>query len=411
MTIAEALNRGWYLRQFCFYGILTLQLFAVLAFGGVEWWAVAVLEIAALIFPLVWWVSAIQGGSIRVRRNPLYLPMLVFGLLVALQYLSGRTVYAPFTRQGLLLLAAYFFLFFVLVNTLESRHQKVVLVMVLAIFGSAVAVFAQVQEFLSNGRIYWWWEPVQGGWIYGPYVNHNHYAGFMNMLVLLPLALALGKVVRGDKIFVMLFLTVLMFSSLVFSASRGGLVSFGGQLLLFGLVFALRRQKKQALAVLVLAVGLAVLVTLVGMVVLEKRFGPAGQVEVAMEGRAVVWRDSLSGIRDHFWTGSGFGTFPVLYPRYKSIPMGLQWRQAHNDYLQLFFETGVVGFFLLGWFLVRMAGHVLPRLLQSNNADFGITLGATAGCLGMLLHSLVDFNMQIPANAMLFFVLCALLTS
>lgn len=407
MNLVDASNRAWHLRQFCFYGILALQLLAVLAFGGVEYWTVALLELAALIFLAVWGVSALLGGSIRLRRNPLYLPMLAFGLLVTLQELTGRTAYAPFTRQGLLLLAADFLLFFVLVNTVESRQQKMTLVVALVVFGAAVALFAEVQDFTSDGRIYWWLEPAQGGWVYGPYVNHNHYAGLMNMLAMLPLALVLGRAVRRDKAFLMLFVTVLMFTSVLFSGSRGGLFAFAGQLVLLAVIFFSRGQKKYVLLAVALAAGLALLTMALGLVALEKRFADADQ---AMGGRVTVWRDSLAAIRQHLWIGTGFGTFAVIYPRFKSTPGTLQWREAHNDYLQLLFETGVVGFLLMGWFLLRLVRHVLP-LLYARDPDFGITLGASLGCFGILLHSLVDFNMQIPANAMLFFVLCALLTS
>ena len=405
----DSLDRGWYLRRACVYGILTLQLFAVLAFGAVEYWSRGTLQLGACLFLALWVASFLLGGALRLRRNPLYFPMLGFGLLVTLQYLAGGTAYLPVTRQGLLLLAAYFWIFLVLVNTVETHEQKMMLVTVLIVFGSALAIFAMAQDFFGNGRLYWWRETVHAKGMYGPYIDHAHYAGLMNMLALMPLGLVLGRTVRGDKVFIMLFLTLLMFVSLIFSGARGGMISFVGQLVLLGLIFLSRRQGRQLLAVLVVAVLLTVLASAVGMVILEKRFETGG-LALARQGRVTVWMDTITGIRDHFWMGTGFGTFEVVYPQYRTRPSDLLWNAAHNDYLQLFLETGIFGFLLMAWFLVRLAVFAAPRLLQDQGPDFGVALGATLGIFGMLIHSLSDFNMQIPANAMMFYVLCALLT-
>ncbi len=408
VTFVDSLDRGWYLRRACVYGILALQLFAVLAFGAVEYWSRGILQLGAFLFLAIWVVSFLLGGTLQLRRNPLYFPMLGFGLLVALQYFTGTTAYVPVTRQGLLLLAAYFLIFLVLVNTLEARDQKMMLVTALIAFGAAIAAFAMAQDFFGNGKLYWWRETIHSKGMYGPYIDHAHYGGLMNMLALMPLSLVLGRTVRGDKVFIMFFLTLLMFVSLIFSGARGGMISFLGQLVLLGLIFLLRRQGRQFLAVLVMASLLTIVASVVGMVVLERRFGsdlgPAGQ------GRIAVWKDTVTAIRDHFWAGTGFGTFETVYPKYRSKPSDLLWNAAHNDYLQLFLETGVFGFLLMAWFVAQMVIFAAPRLLHDRGPDFGVALGAALGIFGILIHSISDFNMQIPSNAMLFFVLCALLT-
>jgi O-antigen ligase len=407
-ALVDVVERDWYLRRFCFFGTLAVQFFAVLAFGAVEYWSVGLLQLAAWLFLAVWCVALYRSPAVRLRRNPLYVPMLAFGALVLFQYLSGRTLYAPATRQNLLLLFCYFAFFVVLTHAADQRQSRRTLALALAAFGAAVAAFALAQDLTNSPRIYWWRELSQGGWLYGPYVNHNHYAGFINMVALLPVALVLGRVVRGDKAFLALFATLLMFASLVFSRSRGGLVAFAAELVLLGAIFAARKQMKHVLVVGVVALILAALTAAVGLAALQERFGVNWQTMA--QGRLMVWKESFAAIRDRPLLGSGLGAFGILYPRYRTTPSSLNWTEAHNDYLQVLFETGIVGLALTIWFVVSLARAALPRLLDTRDPDFGVTLGAALGIFGMLVHSLFDFNMQIPANAMLFFLLCALLT-
>ena len=116
-AMVDAPDRGQVLRKICFGGLLALQMFAVLAYGAVEYWAMAVVRMGSLLLFAVWVASVLMGGSLRLRRNPLFFPMAAFIGLVGLQYLTKRTAYLPSTREALLTLIADFLLFFVLVNT------------------------------------------------------------------------------------------------------------------------------------------------------------------------------------------------------------------------------------------------------------------------------------------------------
>lgn len=408
-AVVDAPDRGWIFRRICFYGILVLQMFAVLAFGAVEYWSIGIIHLVALLLFAGWVGSALVGGTLRLRRNPLFLPMLGFIGWVGIQYLTKQTVYLPATRDALLLLISDFLLFFVLVNTVDTPAEKRPMILTLIGFGALTAVLALAQDFSDTKKLFWWREPSNGGWIYGPYVNHNHYAGFINMLALFPLALVLGRNVRRDKSFVMFALTAVMFASLVFSQSRGGILSFVAEIVILGLVFLKRRQARQLMIVGGAVMLLAMLAGGVGMVVLTTRFD--ARPEKMVEGRAAVWKESLQGIREHFWSGTGLGTFWVEYPRYRSRPSMLRWNEAHNDYIQVFFETGLPGFLLMLWFLWKLGAWVLPRLMNDKDPEFGMILGATLGIAGLLVHSLSDFNLQIPANGLLFLLLCGLATA
>ena len=110
--------------------------------------------------------------------------------------------------------------------------------------------------------------------------------------------------------------------------------------------------------------------------------------------------------------GWGLGTFPTIYPSYRSFYTNLFVNEAHNDYAQLLVETGLLGFGLMLWFLVRLYQYGLPTSRRWEfKWDGAVSLAALLGCTAILFHSFVDFNLQIPANAALFYVLCGLAAS
>jgi O-antigen ligase len=103
--------------------------------------------------------------------------------------------------------------------------------------------------------------------------------------------------------------------------------------------------------------------------------------------------------------GWGLGTFPVVYPEFRSFYTNFFVNEAHNDYLQVLAETGLVGFAITVWFLAVLYGRVRRKLGNwTSNMSAAVTLACTLGITGILVHSLVDFNLQIPANAALFYV-------
>jgi O-antigen ligase len=106
------------------------------------------------------------------------------------------------------------------------------------------------------------------------------------------------------------------------------------------------------------------------------------------------------------------GTFPTVYPGYRSFYTNLFINEGHNDYVQLLVETGLLGFGLMVWFLIRLYQYGLPTSRRWEfKWDAALSLAALLGCTGLLFHSFVDFNLQIPANAAMFYVLCALAAS
>ena len=128
--------------------------------------------------------------------------------------------------------------------------------------------------------------------------------------------------------------------------------------------------------------------------------------------RLDISKDSLRMFFKRPVAGWGLGTFPTVYPSYRSFYTNLFVNEAHNDYAQLLVETGVVGFGLMLWFLVRLYRHGLPTSRRWEfKWDGAVSLASLLGCTGILFHSFVDFNLQIPANAAMFYALCGLAAS
>jgi O-antigen ligase len=105
--------------------------------------------------------------------------------------------------------------------------------------------------------------------------------------------------------------------------------------------------------------------------------------------------------------GWGLGTFPTVYPQFRSFYTNFFVNEAHNDYLQLLAEMGVLGFAVMLWFVIVAYRKALPKIGNwMSDVSGAVTLACTLGFTGILVHSLVDFNLQIPANAALFYVFC-----
>jgi O-antigen ligase len=287
------------------------------------------------------------------------------------------------------------------------------LAFVLCAYGTAVASFALLQGIAPNGKLYWIWPLEQGGLIYGPYVNHNHYAGLMELLTPIPLTLALSRHVTGNRKLAVAAVAALMAGTIFLSGSRGGMIAFGVQIV--ALAVLLRPQRGNWKWPAALAVFLAVAIAFLAWIggnALTKRLASINseaRQEISGGARITIDRDSLRMWREKPILGWGMGTFPVVYPQFRSFYTNFFVNEAHNDDAQLLVETGAVGFAIALWFLVLTFRHARAKLENWTETING-TLAAAAlvGCIGILVHSFLDFNLQIPANAALFYALCAL---
>ena len=387
----------------------SLLMFGPLALGGDRPWSLLVLRAGAAALLLLWGAVQTTRGAWDLNYSPLYSPVLLFAGMVALQLILGRTASWETTFAAALTYIAYAILVF-FSNQWLTPDWLARFAVAFSLYGFAVALFAILQEMTSNHRIYWVLVPQQPGWIFGPYLNHNHYAGLMEMLAPLPLALALNHAFSGAKRFLLGFLALVMAASVFLSQSRGGVAAL---LLELAALYVLtsRRHRRNAAQIAFFAAALLAFLLWFGSGSVWTRLAsvPRGEhIEIGM--RLSVLHDGLRMARVRPVLGWGLGCFKTAYPQFRSFYTNQLVDYAHNDYLQALLETGLLGLGAVVWFV----WVALSRGLQSfanwqYDASSAARLGVLLGVLGLLLHSLVDFNLQIPGNASLFFVYCAVL--
>ncbi|GAC1623861.1 MAG: hypothetical protein PVS2B2_03850 [Candidatus Acidiferrum sp.] len=394
-------------------GICAVLTFAVLAHGGVEDWARAVLESATGILFLVWAIDTYRKKNEQLAI-PLILPPLVVLAGVAFGQLIFRsTASAYFTRAELQLLLAYVVLIFLAgqaFQTLEDWRGFVWFVMIL---GFLVAVFGILQHLTFNGRLYWFREMHYGGIPFGPYANRNHFAGFAELVIPISMVpLVLGRVRRERWVVVGLF-AILPLGALFLSSSRGGIVAITSQMGILALLMILQRTSGRHMiaggVVLLLAF---LLVSWLGVREILDRFATLQSLEVTVGKRASMRSDTWHIFLDHPVVGTGLGSLQTVFPAYESRYDGKIVNHTHNDYLEALAETGIAGGLCFAWFLGILFVESLRRLQNLRNSfASALHLSGFVACCGILVHGLVDFNLHIPANALLFYLMAYLATA
>jgi O-antigen ligase len=340
------------------------------------------------------------------------------------------------TLKALALLGAFAVLLAGL-TSFFSRESLAPLVPPLLGFGLLLAFVGIVQKALLGDhafggmKIYGFWEPqYKLSTPFGPFVNKNHFAGWMLMCVPLGIGYFLGlaeagmRDVRrgwrnrllwlsshhGGHLQLVAFATVIMGVSLLMTKSRSGIAGFGVAMAISA-AFAVRQQRswKARLGVIAALAVLAVVPLVMSRVDVAGRLATAGSADPSIVLRRAVWKDTLAIVRDFPLTGTGLNTFGIATGKYQTALTDMHFREAHNDYLQLAAEGGV----LLG--VPAMAALLLLvraiwKRFRDDSDDrmtYWLRFGATTGLVAIALQSAVEFSLQMPGNAVMFVVLCA----
>lgn len=432
------------IETFIFADLLATAMLATLAFGTVESWSLAIFEINALIVGvLLAWQYTIDP-EFDWRRLGLSLPLwllLAWALIQIVPFRSALPVPpAPeslpldrlrlptisqdpqATREAIAKLLALAIYFTAALHVLRSSRRRQLSLRILAGFGFAVSLFAIVQKLTYNGKMYWF-RPVSIYIApYGPFGNYNHFAGMAELLFPLPFAWLLFTRSKLDERIFFSLATVMLAAAGIFSLSRGGMISMIvqfmalGSVLIHGRIKGPDRAERGKLPLLPVLIVIAVLLVSVwiGYEPLVKRFGTIqqGAGEYSVVTRVEFWRASWRMFLDHPLTGVGLGAFPAVYPSYgSSSSRHERLEQAHNDYLQLLTDAGIVGG-AIGLLFLALLFRCWRQQWRSGpsmrSVDRATTIGGTVAVLGILVHSLMDFNLQIASNALLFLFVIAM---
>src|SRR5262249_14685888 len=296
------------------------------------------------------------------------------------------------TRRTVIVLFFLLISFVIAANFLASRGRLSKLAGFLTIFGLAIAVFALVQHFTWNGKLYWIRPNTVSISPFGPFVNHNHFAGYMELLIPIPIALVMTRAARRETRLLYGFAAAAMGIALVASLSRGGMISLAASLVFLILMSArlpkaaresdktdyragvtigrladaFRRLDGTGVpASRILASRILIVVAIAGAITagliwvgpdpvarrIAEGDGASANGQAALfSNRAWVWQDTLSMIRANPVFGVGLLACATAFSIYTRSDGSIAVPQAHNDYLQIVADCGVPGGLIALWF-------------------------------------------------------------
>ena len=392
------------------YALYALLVFTPLALASVQDWAVTVIHMITLIALTAFLLEKSITWDWKWIKTPLDKPII---FLLILSILS--TVFSmnrPHSFWALILLLNYLVIFYLVIQTFRTRSHVRQLVYVII----GIAVFLSAFGFLkaSGNNPFSWWDykdiSQDINRVSSTYGNPNHLAGYMEMA--LPMLLGLFLIgLRGITLFVMICLAVLLLATLIHVLSRGGWSGALGGLFFMGFALLIDRQseKKKLLLAMVGGFVMVIFIVLSNTPVVERIL----TLERAdkLEGRELIWSGIKDMIQDYPLLGTGPGTFSTVYTRYQPPGMAARAFYGHNDYLQWISETGLILVPVIIWMIVALFRKGFKKLKNPSRLVRGITIGALSGITAIMVHSFTDFNLHIPANALLFTVLTSLVVS
>ena len=405
--------------------LLTVTLIiSVLLFGSVEIWSASVIQFLVFTLGLIWILKREYRVKLQIRLllltilgficygafQTLPLPPSVLKLISPLSFqmqsfysLDAKTsmpisfnVYG--TVYETIRSVTFLTVFAISAASFSNRDKLIETLKTFSVFGFSLAIFAIVQKATWSNGIYWFRELTFGGGPFGPYVNRNHFAGLIGMLIPLGLGMAITRQEKEKKL-LFGFMTVIMGVSLFFSLSRGGITSFFAGMSLFALLMLQRNSESRK--VWLIAFFITVVLSYVVYLGLDPIIERFYKTDVSGEERLVVWSSTWNAIKDFWLTGSGLGSFLNIFHLYSPLSVqGGIYDHAHNDYLEFFLESGLFGTLFLLTFVSLMIYTVATHPLQGR--DSLLRAAALSSVFTMAVHSFFDFNLHILSNLLIF---------
>jgi O-antigen ligase len=409
--------------RICERGILGLVLgilaFAPLAFGAVDVWPFLIVQGATGLVLLLWLGRVWISEKFQFLWPPACWAVLAFVVYAIGRYLTADIEYVA--RRELLRVLTYTFLFLAMVNNLHRKEPVQIISFSLIFLAMAISCYAFYQ-FAANSQKVW---NVLSGYSHrgsGTYINPNHLAGFLEMILPVAAAYAIAGRVQPVTRILLGYASLVMAAGIAVTVSRGGWLAAGMSLLvLLAILMTQRAYRIPAGIFLVLLVG-GCLVLIPKSHVFEKRAKVVYDGRIDDDARFALWKSAVKLWQENVWWGVGPGHFDYRYRGVRPESLQLQPERVHNDFLNTGVDWGIIGtlvigagIVLLGFGVLRTWDHVRREYneLGSNQYSnkFAFLVGASCGLVAIALHSLVDFNMHIPANAIVAITWAALLTS
>jgi O-antigen ligase len=394
-------------------GLMLLIAFAVLAHGVVEVWSQSILEIGAAALLVAWAILLVRNPDWKVHGSPLLWPLLAFLGIGLMQLLFRATAYPFLTRVDLLQVAACFAAFFLFLQVFRDRPALTTLAWFLVLLCFGVSLLGIIQHFTAEGKIFWFRTVGANSDPFGPFVDRNHFAGFVELTLPVGFALLVFRGIRRDVFALVSLLAIVPVSAMILSGSRAGVICLAFEVGVLTLLVRLRRsqERPRMLAIGIVSLLAVVLIAWVGAGKAIARFRALHSNEVTTSRRLSMARGAARIFLGHPLKGCGLGALVAVYPRYETAYDGKLVDHVHNDYIENLAETGILGglcglaFF---FFLFRDANRCF--VAEQGHFSRAIHAAGIVALSGLLLHSFVDFNLHIPSNVLLFLLQAHLAT-
>jgi O-antigen ligase len=417
------------LSKLTFFLLCSTVIVTTLAYGTVHQPLVSLFYFVIAVLVAVWAVDSFASGTFRFSRSPLQIPLLMLGVYALIQVVPFGTIadsagvsgiprtisLEPFSTQVVALHIFALCIFFGLALTYIDRARRLRrVVTVVTVFGFLYAFFAILQSVLSPDKIYGIYKP-QSAVPFGSFVNRHDFAAIIEMAISIPLGLIFAGSLRTDKRLLYVVAIALMGSSLLLSGSRGGLVALLAEIIL--LIILTSRAKGRKNFVLKAALSGLLVVAAVGGAIFVggdtslTRFSEASSADNISSSRTHIWGVTVKVIFDNLPFGAGLGAYAQAYTKLDNAGGYERVEQAHNDYLQMLADAGLIGLIIGGLFLFWFFREGIRNSVGTNHYRRGVAVGAFAGCFAILIHSLFDFVLHITAISVMFLTLMAILVA
>jgi O-antigen ligase len=425
--------------------LATITIVSVLLFGAVDSGTLALLALLFAILISYWGWVAFRAGRLSLNVDKIQWPLLALGVIGLIQLLPLRDNDFPagllssaglsslsldpyatrFFLVRLLLYIIFFATALAFINTLPRLRAVAV---TLIIFGGLLAFYSILQQVEAPSSIYGLREPPQA-LPFGTYVNRHHFAALMEMTLGLTLGILFAGGQKRNRWLFLIAAASVMAIAIVLTGSRGGMLGFVGLLALIAAASMFRQNgnehrssgESQSLPrrLAIVAGGSAFFLLTIGLTLFlggaDSLLRSAGINPGAGDftsGRLQFWQTGLKIFRDHPIIGAGLDAFGVAYSRYDPSNGAFRVEQAHNDYLQILADAGILGFLCVAAFIFLLFREGLATIRTStDNFRRGAAIGALAGCFGILIHSFFDFPLRTPANGFMFLLLVVVAVS
>ena len=420
--------------------ICVLPIVSAIAYGAVDLAAIGLLSLFGALIALLWMTEAWRLQEFPYSTSWIQLPLFGLLLLGCIQLLplgssasasllsvpvSNTISMDPYATRFFVIRLGILFIFFCAAMVFVpqgSRAKRIAAVIV--IFGALIAFFGILQRLATPDSIYGL-RPTPQAIPFGPYVNQHHFAALMEMTSGVALGLVFGRgSSRERKIFIGIAAGI-MGMAIIFTGSRGGMISYLA-VIAFAAGTSLVRgpskrgessepsRKSRNLLVMTAAGGLVVLILgsvlfLGGEQSLLRGIGLQENQADVTSGRAHFWNVAWQIFLASPILGAGFDAFGVAFSRYDTWNGTFRIEQAHNDYLQILADGGILAFAcVLVFVYLLLKNGIVAITREKDGLTRSIISGALAGCFGILIHSFFDFPLRTPANAFFFLLLVVL---